>query len=196
MNVCSLIRQIESEALLLDARIAKKEDFIFLNYVSALHWVMTDVALFDGINYDNFQQRDHFFSDHLRMYCDSCLKNNDFLSAEDFAKLLAADSPISGVLEYFDGLTRDEPRFRWDRLVAFHLLVMAFINTFGYKRQHSSQEYFFNVANEIRHFRVLENLVAWMPKHDLECDREANKIIRAERQPRKRQPVTSVGSEP
>ncbi len=176
MIVCSLVDQVESESLLLDVRIAKKDDFTFLNYVAAFHWVMTDTALFNGMCYDNSQQIDHFFSDNLRRYCDACLQDNDFVRSEDFDGLLKTDSPISGVLHYFDGLTRDEPRFRWDRLVAFHLLIMAFINTFGYKRQHSDQRNFVDVANQIRNPEVLKNLVAWLPKLDLGNDREAKKI--------------------
>ena len=118
LNVCALVRLVEAEALLLDARIAQKKDFIFLNYAAALHWVMTDVALTEGLPYDNFHQTDHFFSDHFRQYCDLCLSNGSFVSIEQFSELLTHDSSIEPVLHYFDGLTRSEARLRWDRLVA------------------------------------------------------------------------------
>lgn len=179
LNVCALVRLVEAEAVLLDARIAQKKDFIFLNYAAALHWVMTDVALNEGLPYDNFHQTDHFFSDHFRQYCDRCLSDGSFIGLEQFSDLLSPDSSLEPVLHYFDGLTRDEARLRWDRLVAFHLLIMAFINSFGYKRQHSSDEHFIRAAKQIRNPRVLENLVAWIPRHDLDRDSEIKKVIRA-----------------
>jgi hypothetical protein len=36
-------------------------------------------------------------------------------------------------LRFFDGLRADEPRLRWDRLVALHLLVIAFRSAIGYE---------------------------------------------------------------
>jgi hypothetical protein len=178
LNVCALVRQLESEAVLLDARIAKKEDFVFLNYAAALHWVMTDVALFDGLPYESFEQTDHFFSDSYREYCDACLHEGGFVNANGFSKILSdKTSTLIPVLQYFDGLKRDETRLRWDRLVCFHLLLLAFINSFGYDRQKTSPEKFEHVAKQISNPRILDNLIAWLPRHDLGNDAEARKII-------------------
>jgi len=179
LNVCTLIRQLESEAILLDARIAQKDDFVFLNYAAALNWVMTDAALIDGLQYDVFYQTDHFFSDQFRQYCDKCLINDGFISIDEFSNLLSEGDSLMAVLQYFDGLTQDENRFRWDRLVSFHLLLMAFINSFGYSRQYTSQGKFIQVAKQVRNLKVLENLEAWLPRHDLERNSEVKKIIRA-----------------
>ncbi len=64
----------------------------------------------------------------------------------------------------FDSLKPDEDRLRWDRIVSFHLLLLAFINAFGYKRQYSDNQHFADAAKQIRNPQVLENLVAWIPK--------------------------------
>ena len=180
LNIFALIRQLETEAVLLDARIAEKKDFVFLNYAAALHWVMTDVALTKGMPYDDFHQTDHFFSDHFRQYCDCCLQKGSFIGIDEFSELLRNNcTAIEPVLEYFDGLSRKEARLRWDRLVAFHLLIMAFINSFGYKRQYSPQRLFIDAAKQMKDLRVLKNLVIWLPKHDLGQDREAKRIVGA-----------------
>lgn len=181
MNVCSQIRLVEREAFLLDTRIARKKDFAFLNYIAALHWVMTDVALTEGLQYDDFHQTDHFFADHFREYCDACVSNGAFPEIADFSSFQADNSRIAPVLEYFDGLTREEARLRWDRLVAFHLILLAFINTFGYRRQYTSTEKFRQVASQMQNEQVLRNLVTWLPRHDLGTDREAKKIVEAAR---------------
>ena len=180
LNVSALVRQIEFEALLLDPKIAKKNDFTFLNYIAALHWAMTDVALTDGLPYDHFYQTDHFFSDQFRQYCDFCTRNGAFISMDEFSELLQEDNEkIEPILQYFDGLQPNEPRLRWDRLVTFHLLLLAFINSFGYARQYSNQAKFTKVAKQVRNQQVLRNLANWLPLHDLGRDKEAKKIIRA-----------------
>lgn len=179
LNVCSLIRQLESEAILLDARIAQKDDFVFLNYAAALNWVMTDVALTEGLQYNDFYQTDHFFADQFRQYCDKCLKNDSFITIEEFSSLVSGGTALLEVLQFFDGLSRDEDRLRWDRLVAFHLLLMAFINSFGYSRQYTSQEKFVQVAKQARNVRVLDNLATWLPRHYLARNSEAKRIMRA-----------------
>ena len=179
LNVFALIRQLERESILLDARIAQKSDFTFLNYSAALHWVMTDTALFDGVEYNHYQQRDHFFSDEFRRYCDFCFEDDEFIDFEEFKKGFSKKEELGTVFRYFDGLKPREDRLRWDRLVSFHLLLLAFINTFGYKRQYTKDQKFLKVARQIQNRQVLENLLEWLPRHDLANDREAKRIKKA-----------------
>lgn len=181
MNISTVARQFEREALLLDARIATRKDFLFLNYMAAFHWVLTDVALTKGTPYDPLSARDHFYSDRLRQYCDGCLIGGEFISIADLSKRIEAQLVPIDLLKYFDGLSPHDGRFRWDRLVAFHLLLLTFINTFGYKHQRSNQVQFNAVAATIQNPVVLHNLITWLPRHDLGGDREAKKIIRAAR---------------
>jgi hypothetical protein len=179
LAVCS--RQFENEAIYVDARIAEKKDFTFLSYLAALHWVMTDVAVFDGVPYDTSHQVDHFFADNFRHYCDACFPDGAFLSYEALGERIATDRSLDPVLRFFDGLRRSEQRLRWDRLVAFHLLLLAFINSFGYEPQYTSQQKFEHVTTQIRHIRILENLVGWLPRHGLGEDNEAGRILKAYR---------------
>ena len=181
LSVFGLVRQLETAAVLLDARIAEKKDFIFLNYVAVLHWVMTDVALFDGMPYDNTNQTDHFFSDEFRHYGEKILVEGRLLSFEEFKTGPCANGELISVLRFFDGVRPGEERLRWDRLVALHLILMAFVNTFGYARQRSSTRHFADAAAQIRNPKVIENLVEWLARHELGGDREARKIAAAVR---------------
>jgi len=179
LAVFSFIRQFENEAIYVDRRIAEKKDFVFLNYLDAIRWVMTDVALFDGIPYDNSQQKDHFFADNFRQYCDGCVQDGVFLTYEELKNRVASVRSFDPVLRFFDSLGPTEDRLRWDRLVALHLLLMAFINSFGYGPQYSSQAKIDGVARQIRRQRVLRNLVDWLPRHGLGTDRESRRIVDA-----------------
>jgi len=80
LHVCTLARRFEAEALYIDARIAEKNDYAFLNYLSAFLWCVTAASLFEGLEYDVENPRDHLFGDELRAGCDSCWVNDQFVS--------------------------------------------------------------------------------------------------------------------
>lgn len=178
LAVCVLSRQFENEAVYLDARIAEKKDFTFLNYVWALGWVLTDAKLFEGLQYDQNTQRDHFFGDNLRQYCDACLsRKGEFFTPESFRKYIATKRSIDPVMAFFDSLHPSEDRFRWDRLVAFHLILLAFINSFGYHTHYTPASKFVTVARNNRNTVVLDNLVAWLPRLGLTKDKNTELIL-------------------
>jgi hypothetical protein len=168
LNVCALVRAFEKEAVFVDARIAKRRDFQFLQYLAALRWCMTDVALFEGLEYDNFDEVDHFFSDTFRQYCDAYIQSDgSALEFEAFTHRVQTDRSFDPVLRFFDSLGKSEQRLRWDRLVAFHLLLVAFINIIGYPEHRTSQSKMNNIAQQARHRSVLTNLASWLPRHGL-----------------------------
>jgi hypothetical protein len=181
LNVCCLVRQFEREAHYVDAQIAEKRDFLFLKYLSALQWCMTDAGLFRHIpTYPVSLQRDHFFADNFRYYCDSCIESDgNYQEFDGFVKRVQTDRSLDAVLEFFDGLSRTEGRYRWDRLVAFHLLLAALISAFGYPEQQASAQHFDDIAKRIKNKKVLKNLVDSLSRYGLARDAHAKKIIAA-----------------
>ena len=178
--VSALTRQFERKAIYVDGRIAEKGDFLFLRYVAVLHWCMTDVALFAGLEYDKEHETDHFFSDNFRQYCDTCIQQDDsIIEFADLTKRVQNDRALDSVLEFFDGLSPDEERYRWDRLVVFHLLLIGFINNFGYEEQETSKDKIQQVAAKIKHPEVLRNIVSWLPRHGLVDKKGGKRIISA-----------------
>lgn len=167
MHFFALVRSTEKEAILLDGRIASPKDYLFLNYIEAFHWVMTDTALFEGLPYNHTIQGDHFFADEFRRYCELCSPSEGQMTFDDFLTGPYADPELLPVLGFLDGLAREELRFRWDRLIALHLLLQAFLNDFGYRRQHASKRRFGEIAAQARNQKVLANLERWLPRHEL-----------------------------
>ena len=51
--------------------------------------------------------------------------------------------------------------------MALHLLLQAFLNDFGYQRQHASKRGFEEIASQARNHKVLVNLGHWLPRHEL-----------------------------
>jgi hypothetical protein len=121
----------EREQIFIDARVVDSTDLDFVKFVKALQWVMTDVALFEGTGYDKLEGRDHFTSDRLRSLCEAFLDGEGQVpSFRSFEKRVVQttswddDFELSLVFEFFDGLSPDPERLRWDRLVALDALTM------------------------------------------------------------------------
>lgn len=180
LSVFALVRQFELEAIYLDARLARPEDFTFMNYLSALSLCATQVELFGELPYDVSHCTDHFYADSLRSWAESMCSDGELQSFDAFRQRIPLDSAaLSALLAFFDGLRRGEGRLRWDRLVALDLVLMAFINRFGYPTQQSSVEEFKRACNQIEHQDVLTGLVRLLRTAGLDQDEEAKCIVHA-----------------
>jgi hypothetical protein len=169
-----LANKFEREAIFIDARIADGTDEAFVQYAKAFRWVMTAVELFKGLDYDVSRSSAHFFNDHLRQMCAAAWESKDELEFADFEQLIIDDDELDDLLEFFDGIKPGQ--LRWDRLMALRLLLMAFVNSFGYQYQKSDDSWFDRVANQISHVEVAEACQAWLPKLGLENDRGAQQL--------------------
>ena len=179
LNFYAMARRFESEAILIDSRIAEERDLDFVKFVKAFAWAICDVALFDNTGYDTKYATDHFFRDQLREICDLCIEGEGFLGHEELRSVLLKGSNSQAVFRFFDGLKKNESRLRWDRLVTVHLLLMAFVNGFGYDMQKSTPQQFIDVSQQANGPEVLRNLASWLPKLGLEKNRQVKLITNA-----------------
>ena len=139
---------------------------------------MTDLELVDGVTYDAWAAKDHFFTDQFRALCDTCCTDGNVFSIEEFETRAAAERRLEPVFRFFDGLDPDEPRLRWDRLVCLHLVTMAFLNAAGYDMQRSTDEDLARVAARIRHPQVKRNLIRGLARFGLADQPEARRVAR------------------
>jgi hypothetical protein len=166
LAITTSIQRFEDEALYIDSKIAEKADFDFVYSLKFLQKAATDVSLFRGTNYDSFESTDHFFSDSLREIANSCWRDGQLLTREQFKALLGKDDDLDPALEFFDDLKAGENRFRWDRLVVFHLLLVAFINTFGYRFQATTEDRLRYIAGKIEHMQIGWNMLGWLKEYE------------------------------
>ena len=174
------LKEFQDQAIYIDARIAEKTDVLFLMYAKALEWTLTDFALFDGLPYDPNNATDHLFKGHIRVACEVCDGNNAKFPLIEFENCLRAGKftgEFSPLYRFFDGLSANGS-LRWDRLVAFHILLCSFINTFGYSMQRTSPQQIQELAKSFRHPEILANLLAWREKLGINSDKEGKKLTR------------------
>jgi hypothetical protein len=185
-----LVTRFQREVMFIDSRIGKRDDQVFLFYLKALQWTMTDEKLFAGLDYDSSSEEAHFFTDHLRRMSDAIWVNGEPLEWAQFEALLQEQKDWTTVLEFFDGIEPGD--LRWDRLRAYRLVLMGFINTFGYKMQRSPRDWIRAVAGGIQHPEVAANLYRWIPKFDLGHQRWGWVIRRALKQRAKQSPSSKA----
>ena len=178
LAVCTLANRFEAEAMFIDSRIAEKTDMDFVKYAKALSWAVCSTELFKGMGYDASFATDHVFADRLRMICDASWQDDDVISLDVFYSVVEGDELFQDLLRLFDGLRSGEQRPRWDRMVVFHFLLMAFINIFGYPVQRSSSAHFGQAISRVRDKKTLQNLRRWLPKLAIRLPREAQAITR------------------
>jgi hypothetical protein len=177
IRLAGLANRFEREAIVVDARIADGTDQAFVRYPKAFRWAMTDAALFTGIDYDVSHSGAHFFTDQLRQMCSLAWGSADELEFAQFEELISGDEGLDELLEFFDGI---EPNtLRWDRLISLQLLLMAYINTFGYDYQRSDQAWFDHVVRQIGHDEVVDALRVWVAKLGLGEDRGTKELLMA-----------------
>jgi hypothetical protein len=179
LALTSLARRFEAEAFFIDARIAEKNDLDFVRFVKAFRWLLTDLGLIEGLEYDAWQARDHFLTDRFRVICDACIPDGTLLTLTQFEERALTDPVLEPALQFFDGLRADEPRLRWDRLVALHLFVMAFLNVVGYEMQRSSGADLAGVVSQIRHPQIRVNLLGAIETLGLAGNQEGQRLADA-----------------
>lgn len=174
------LKHFQDEAIFIDARIAEKTDRLFLQYVKALEWALTDAALFKGLPYDSSIPTDHMFKGHIRVACEVCTEPGIPISLGEFEKCLRNGDFVQELLplyQFFDGLASDKS-LRWDRVVSFHLLLCAFINAFGYPMQRTSKKQFRDLATTISHPEVLRNLWGWLGRLGIDRNNAGKTVFR------------------
>ena len=162
LSVVSLMGRFESEALYIDSRIALKDDLEFVQFIKALFWAMTDIRVFQGCEYDWDSNTDHFYEDYLRSLTDRLWDGDRFPTSEEFWQTEANNNLFHETFKFFDGVSKSEGRLRWDRLVVFHLLLVSFLNRFGYAYQKTDKSAIKNIVSQFVEPCIRENFIKWV----------------------------------
>lgn len=169
------LHSLESEAIVLDRSTAEKEDRLLLQYIAMFNWVMTDVGLFEGTNYNPEKPTDHLFIDHLRKY----RKNKNLQKEEKFSLLYLENSTekeIKILFDFFECLERG--RKKWERIQCLQIILISFINNFGDEWIKIKDITITETIKEIKTEEIKTNLRKSIELHKLEENNEVNKIYK------------------
>ncbi|MET9296429.1 hypothetical protein [Streptomyces sp. NPDC003077] len=174
-------RLIERQALYVDSVVAAPSDRRFLEAMKLNIAVWTRADLYAGLPYDGGRNDDHFFRDQLTDMADTLYQDGRLLSFTEFSRRLAEnDDEYRTVFVFLNGAGRQERnRFRFDRLIAVQLVLLATLNRFGYAYQQVSFDRFGAVARACEHPVVLANLCAMTRELGLDEEKGFRQMLTA-----------------
>lgn len=210
LQLMAIARRFEAEAFYFDPQVATDSDFDLLRYAKAFLWVMihAEISPDDGLeNLDHF--RSDAFRPLLDLCYAEAVDEDDprrllpathiregelifdrgrFLAIMRHGEELDHGRQVRELLEFFDAIKPDEydatgrQRRRWDRLVALHLLVLAFIHKCGYSwhREEDLAVAVRTAAGMLLDPRNLRReLTTWVPRLGLGQDGDAKILLDA-----------------
>lgn len=175
------VNRTDIEIGFLDTTIASDDDLQFVKFLRIMPQVMCDVVLFKGIAYDNSEATDHFFRDQFDQMMGQLwdAERNQVTLFDDFlAEPELCEVVLNPVVTFIEGMSPSEPRLRWERIQALHIVVMMFLNRFGYKFQYTDIKQIRSLKTEgVGPIRVVDNLKLMLSRVDLDTDSEVKKIL-------------------
>jgi hypothetical protein len=201
LQLTAIARRFEAEAFYIDPKIAQRGDFDLLRYAKAFLWVMIHAEITPD---DGQPGIDHFRSDAFRPLLDLSYstpgtdilpetRSRDGELIFDRERCLALlknaggldrQDEIDELLGFFDGVRPDDfekngrLRRRWDRLVALHLFVLAFVDACGYvwHRDHVDGQVRRSVAMLVYPQTLLLELDVWLPRLGLDGEKRIERV--------------------
>lgn len=161
-------KKIQKEMIFLDTTIAGKEDLEFVKFLNVFPRMFCDLTFLEGLNADGNKNDDHFFRNEFDLLADSLITTTGVKSFSEYLDDIKTIAPkINRLLLFFDSLSPNEERKRWDRLHFFHLTVLMFLNSYGYDFQITNDEKLKTVLTKPKKSKHLDNYFNFLNEYHL-----------------------------
>lgn len=168
---------IEKKLIYLDTTIATESDLNFIKYLKAMKMTLQRGNLVKGIQEESKQEKDIIFRDTLDEMSFWMIKEDSVLSYTDFKNGIDQNiSKYKNLCQFLDNISPEEDRRRWDRLYCLHLLLVAFLNTYGYDFQNQNNAKTEKQITRIRKYDIFPNLITYLEKYKLSNEIEIKKL--------------------
>lgn len=162
------IQLIEKNLNYLDTTISQNNDLRMLKFFRIFHECMCDVDLFHGFEYNKNLPTDHFFTTPFYNLSNNLIHKNKVIDLDKYIETKLEILPkIISVYKFFDGINPNEDRLRCERLKCFHLLLISFLNEYGYDYQRTDKKQQKRIKNNLGEYRLLDNLEFLVKKFKL-----------------------------
>lgn len=178
LNFYAWIRIIENKLIYLDTTIATENDLNFIKFLKAMRRTLQRGNLVKGLQEDPERENDLIFRDTLDEMCLWLIKEESVLTYTDFKEGIEKNIPkYKRLCEFIDSISPDENRRRWDRLYCLQLLIITFLNSYGYDFQHETKSQIEEQILRIKKYDVFPNLINHLGKYKLLEEGEIKKLI-------------------
>ena len=88
---------------------------------------------------------------------------------------------MKGICQFIDSVAPDEERYRWAKLYCLQLLLVCFLNLYGYDFQKTSEEQISKIIGFVKMHpkgsEMLKNFIEGIRKFKLDTNTEITKVI-------------------
>jgi len=170
-------KKIQKEMIYLDTTIADKGDIEFVKFLNIFPRMFCDLTFLEGLNADGNKTDDHFFRNEFDLLADNLISNAGVKSFSEYMDELKTIGPkINRLFLFFNTLSPNEDRKRWDRLHFFHLTVLLFLNNYGYDFQITNNEKLKKVLTNPKKSKHLDNYFNFLNEYHLTDNKQIKNL--------------------
>lgn len=168
LAIFAWIKKIHKEMIFLDTTIAGKEDLEFVKFLNVFSRMFCDLTFLEGIDADGNKTDDHFYRNEFDLFADNLITQSGVKSFSEYLNDLEDIKPkIMRLFQFFDCLSPNEERKRWDRLHFFHLTILIFLNSYGYDFQITNNEKLKTILSKPKKSKYLDNYFNFLNEYHL-----------------------------
>jgi hypothetical protein len=174
------MHKIESELIHLDTTIATKDDLELIKFMRFYRRIFADTSFFKDLPYNYDTQRDHIFKNNLNDLHLCVMNGSTVISFNEYLK--NNRNLYKGQLLVFykllDGVNPSEKRFRWEWFQILKMLNLAFLNSYGYDYQQTSDKKMLIAINSPRKSILNDNFIFLLSEHKLDNQKQVKRLIK------------------
>lgn len=190
--VFAWVEKIRKEIIFLDTTIATKKDLEFIKFINIFSRLFCDLTFVEGLNANGNIAYDHFYRNQFDQFAQVLITSNGVKSFSEYKNDIEENcNKLNDLYFFFDGLSPNEDRKRWDRMHFFHLTIIAFLNNYGYDFQVTDKTKIKQVIEKPKRCRYLNNYFTFLSEYHL----ENNKVIKQIKDIAKQVQLTNKESE-
>jgi hypothetical protein len=176
--VLAWIKKIEQEIVWLDTTISSKDDLYLIKFLKIFPQIFCDLSFSTQENPNGDYAVDHFFRNDFNELPNAVIKEDEVISYSDFISNTDKYDSLNKIYQYFDGLNPDEDRERWDRLNLLNLLLIIFLNSYGYDFQKTDEKKMKIAISNPRRSRKLNGFKRTFEDYKLISHKEVKNFVK------------------
>lgn len=182
LAVYAWMHKIQSELIHLDTTIASKDDLELIKFMRFYGRIFSDTDFFKGYDskYDYNNQKDHIFKNNLDELYQSITESNEIISFNEYLEKVPTlhQEKLFVFYHLIDGVNTTEKRLRWQWFQVLKLLNLAFLNSYGYDYQQTSDEKMLIARDTPMQSKLHDNFIFLLKEHKLEKQKEIKHLIK------------------
>lgn len=172
------IYKTENEMKFIDTTYADKKDLEFLKYLRMFQKILcrADTIIKFDKEYNPSVQKDHIFFNQLSSQCKNLININNFTDDVVFMDWLSGYHNV--FFSFLDNINPDEDRYRWDILHLLHILLISFLNSYGYDYQKTNNKQLQKLLSQpYSKQRLINCFVEFIKEFKMDTQKELRNLI-------------------